>query len=310
MPTGPLVGETANVRPVSGDFAGLDDAKLSTMHDEDADIDGDPSGDIHSHAGHGHGNIKFDEIGEPEHRHETVDGFIIFEALNTDHAFIERKVRTDYRFTKGADDGTADENEFSVELFWALTDRCAVIVEGPFISRDQLDEPNTAGAGDLEAGLRFVAFNGKYSILSFGLNVEAPIGDEQRGLGEGHATLEPLALLWWDLGCGNTFQSDVRISSPLSVRDPQDELIYNFALLHTITESRCWPVFRSFTPLFEVNSHTAVNGPDYGNTVVNLTPGFRWAVTDENHAGFGVSFLITSDRDFDAQYIFSFVHHF
>jgi hypothetical protein len=85
---------------------------------------------------------------------------------------------------------------------------------------------------------------------------------------------------------------------------------YNFALAKTLLSTCDWPVFNYLTPLIEINEITSRNGDESGATVIDLTPGFRWAVTEEDHAGFGISFPITNEQNFSNRFVFSFIHHF
>ena len=109
---------------------------------------------------------------------------------------LSEKIRADFAHAANADDGEVHESEFEFELFWAMNNRIAWFVEFPVILLDPRSDPSTAGIGDLEAGFRFVAFDGEYDIVTFGLNVATPTGDADRHLGAGHTHLEP-AFLWW-----------------------------------------------------------------------------------------------------------------
>jgi hypothetical protein len=267
-------------------------------------------GDVHGPGSHGEEHAGVERAEPFQHRHETRDGYPILEVLKTDHAFLERKVRMDVTSTQGKDDGSVEETEFNGELFWALGNRLAVVVESPLIARNPADARSTTGVGDSEFGMRFVAFNGETSILTFGLNVLTPTGDSDRELGEGHTALEPVALLWHDLGGGNAFQGELAVESPMGVAESEAEFRYNFALSHTLrsTEHLCF--FHWLTPFVELNGQTMLNGDSSGRTVVNLTPGLRWAVNEENHAALGFSVPLSGVREYDSQLILSWCHHF
>lgn len=252
----------------------------------------------------------FDHFAPFHHRHETKDGYPILEVLKTDHAFLERKVRVDYVAAKGVDDGRTNESQFNGEFFWAINNRIAVVVESPLILRDPADASSTCGVGDTEFGFRFVAFDGETSILTFGLNIATPTGDDKRGLGEGHTSLEPVALLWHDLGCGNAFQGELALESPVGVPEAETVFRYNFALSHTLrsTEHLCF--FHWLTPFLELDSRTHLNGDSSGRTHVDITPGLRWAINEGCHAAVGFSVPITGAREYDNQFIASWCHHF
>jgi hypothetical protein len=178
-------------------------------HDEDhAGIEAHHCEHCNEHE-HGHDHHHFDYLRHFHHRHETAGRYPMFEMLRTDHAFIERKVRADFVHSANADGGEVNETEFEFEVFWAVNSRIAWFVEAPVILLDPVADPSTSGIGDLEAGFRFVAFDGEYDIVTFGLNVSTPTGDSDRNLGAGHTNLEPVFLWWHDIGCGWVLQSEV-----------------------------------------------------------------------------------------------------
>jgi hypothetical protein len=257
-----------------------------------------------------HEHYDFDYLQPLHHRHETLDGYPIFELLRTDHAFIERKVRVDFVDAAHVGPDNVHQSDFNFELFWAINNRMAFVVEAPLTLLDPQTGPFASGIGDLEAGVRLIAFDGRYDIVTCGLNVATPTGDPDRDLGEGRAGVEPVFLWWHDMGCGWVAQSEVAWEIPVDGDEPESEMRYNLGLSKTLSNAADWPVFNYLTPLIEVNGLTPLDGNRTGATVIDLTPGFRWAVTEEDHAGFGCSVPITGERHFSSQFIFSFIHHF
>jgi hypothetical protein len=169
---------------------------------------------------------------------------------------------------------------------------------------------NRNGFGDLSFGVQWLAFNGEYAQLSAGLSISTPTGDSEKGFGEGNASVEPILLWYYDLGEGNGLQTQFSIKSPLSVREPENEFSYNIGYSHTLASTKDCRYFRWLTPLIELNGSTLLNGPDYGRTVVDLTPGVRWFVGEENQMGVGMSFPITGDRNERYAVIVSYIAHF
>ncbi len=283
----------------------------AALGDDHVDFDG---GHCDYCNGHGHeddhDHYDFDYLQPPHHRHETLGGYPIFESLRTDHAFIERKIRVDFLDLSHVEPDNVHESDFNFELFWAINNRMAFVVEAPVTWLDPHTGSFTSGIGDLEAGFRLVAFDGEYDILTCGLNVGIPTGDPDRDLGEGHTSLEPVFLWWHDIGRGWVLQSEIAWEIPVDVDEPENEMHYNFALSRTLLGTCDWPVFHYLTPLVELNGITSLSGDESGATVIDLTPGFRCAVTEEDHAGFGFSFPISHERNFSSQFIFSFIHHF
>jgi hypothetical protein len=288
---------------------------LGQTSEVDSLLDSHEHADAESHHTHDDGDHAdehhdFDRFQRFEHRHETRDGYPVLEVLKTDHAFLERKIRVDYWTTRSADDGRADQTGFRGEFFWALNNRVAIVVQSPLIFNSATNGSNVAGIGDIEVGIRFVAFNGETTILTFGLNVCTPTGDAGHGLGEGATSLEPVALLWQDLGGGNVFQGELAFASPVGVPEGETVFRYNFAFTHTLRSTRDLIFFRWLTPLAELNGRTHLHGGVSGCTIVDITPGLRWEINAKSHAAVGFSFPVTRTREFDNQILATWCYHF
>lgn len=273
-------------------------------------------------------------------------------------AFPANSIGLSYARTRDVDRGEADESAFAIDLVWKLTDRAFFTFGAPLVIRDPVNDSNTAGIGDLEFGLRWVAYSftrqptlqareergagtpvpgtaggfrrasgstpsvGTYAspggygggiedfYLTVGLNVTVPTGDRDRGLGEGHTFLEPVVLTWYHLGGGTVFQSDIGLGVPVSGGQGNEVFRYNFALSQSLESTKDWQFFRWVTPLIELNGATSFGGRDSGGTVVNLTPGVRWEPIRNKYAGVAYSFPLTGSREFDGQFIFSFICDF
>ncbi len=259
----------------------------------------------HSHGG-GHGN----RHANGDARHESIEGYPFVHGIRTEIDFIERALELDLVRTRDANGVSLDAWQFEAELVWAINNRMAFIIGVPLIALDPEEERNTSGIGDLEIGFRFQAFNGERLLLFFGLDIEAPTGDEDRGVGEGNTFLTPLALALVDFGGGTYLQSVFGIEVPIDTDEVENVFRYDLGLYHTFVSTESWRFFRYFTPAFEVNGLTALNGPKSGLTVVDLTLGFRWVLREFDEAGFGWSFPVTGRENFDHQLIFSYRIHF
>ena len=284
-----------------------------------------PAPDGHSHAdgmalgenldGHSHGGElaechDHDWLEEYQHNHDTLDGFPRIHLLRIEHAWLDPHWQLKYTGASGRDLGTLDEHEFELEYFHVFNNRFAAVMSVPYSFLNPDVGHNRNGFGDLSFGVQWLAYNGDYAQMSAALTISTPTGDSENGFGEGFATLEPTLLGYFDLGCGNGIQTQFSIKSPLSVREPEDEFSYNLGYSHTFAGTKDCRYFRWFTPLIELNGSTLLNGAEYGRTVVNLTPGVRWFIGEENQFGVGMSFPITGDRDEQYQVIVSYIAHF
>ena len=235
--------------------------------------------DSHSHSGH-----------------TSLEGYPFLHGIRTHVDFIERALEFELGFAKGADDGEVDETEFEAELVWAINNRMVIIFGVPMAYIDPINEPNTSGVGDLEAGIQFLAFNGERDLLFFALFVGIPTGDADRDLGNGHTVLEPAVLYLHDFGGGNYFQGRFGWEIPVSTDDVGSEFRYDMGLYHTFLSTECNHHFRWLTAAIELNGVSAINGPDSGETIVDMTTGLRWVVREMDEVGFGWSFLFREHR--------------
>lgn len=315
---------------------------------EDGHEHGDADGHKHEHgAGHEHSNGHkdcFDDNHGNGHgnghdheghdRHESVAGYPFFHPLITDHAFIERKVEFQFFTTRNLDQGRFDETGFNAELFWALNNRIAFVAEVPLIYRNAkrssflesglLEEgtivegtgPETVsggdatGIGDLEVGLRFVAFNSRSSLFTVGLNVLTPTGNQKLGLGEGHTALEPVILNLFDFGQGTVIQTEFGIEVPVDKNDPGAQFIYNVAIGQTFLRTANARFFQYLTPFVEFNGVTFLNGDQLHQTNFAVTPGLHWEKSDKHHFAFGGSIPVVGPRPYDCQILAQYIRHF
>ncbi len=254
-------------------------------------------GNGHEH-GHAHG---------PAYHH-SIDGYPLLHAPRTEFFFVERHLHFVLADTRDADDGEVDELEFEAEITYALNDRFVLIGAVPVIYLNPDTAPSTTGVGDLEFGLRLMAFNGERDGLLFGLNVTAPTGDPDRDLG-GDTLLLPSANWVHDFGCGTYMFNVVTWETPVGVDQPEDLFLYDFVLLHTFLGTHDARLFRYLTPSLEINTAAVINGPASGRTVVDATVGLTFVVGDESEVSLGWGVPLSGSRNFDHQFLFNFIKH-
>jgi hypothetical protein len=242
---------------------------------------------------------------------KTSAGTPIIDPLLTEHAFLEREVSFLIFRTNGIDRGTADREEFVPELTWQINNRFEVIASSPFLFRHSNDAENAfVGLGDMSAGIRFLAFDGKNSILAFGANLDAPTGASDHHLGTGYTSIEPAMFWWQDLGNANVLQTELTIDFPVGTHDGASRFHYNFCLTHTFPGTGFWKYFQWLTPTIELNGQTDLDGASSDRTVLNLLPGLIWMSGEKDQVSVSVSFPITAARDFDSQFLISYIHSF
>jgi hypothetical protein len=256
------------------------------------------------------GDDKEKEI--PGHdRDESFYGYPFFHPVRTENAWLERELRIEFARIKGAGGRLPDSFNIDFELNYALNNRIGLVLSAPVIWLNPNGLPEAGGVGDLELGFRFVAFNAKHDLLTFGLNVITPTGDEKRLLGLGHTELEPELLNLTDFGHGWLLNTELALRTPVSTNDVPDRFVYNFALGKTILATEHGKHFQWFTPFVELNGTTFLNGPQAtGVTAIDVTPGFHVEMGKHLHYSVGYSIPVTGPRFSDYQVRFDFFYSF
>lgn len=166
---------------------------------------------------------------------------------------------------------------------------------------------NTAGLGDLRLGLKYAAIEGPDYLLTGQLRVEVPTADVDRGLGTGHASLEPGLLGLARLTCHWTATGEVRYWIPfgdelfagevirygLGLQYARDEgLLYD---VHPVVECVGWTVLDGAQG-FPVTPTSVVVEDAAGDTIVNLKLGTRTQLTPCADLYTGYGRCLTGDR--------------
>jgi hypothetical protein len=242
---------------------------------------------------------------------KTSAGTPLIDPLLTEHAFLERELSFLFFRTNGVDRRTADREELFAELTWQVNNRFEVIASSPFLFRHPNDgEKDFYGFGDMNAGFRFLAFDGRHSIITFGGNLHAPTGAPDHHLGTGFTSVEPAVFWWQDLGNANVLQTELTVNTPVGTSQGASEFRYNFSLTHTFPGTGSWTWFQWLTPTIELNGRTPLDGASSGRTVLNLMPGVIWMMGEKDQFGVGFGFPVTATRDFDSQILVSYIHSF
>ncbi|MCA9156962.1 MAG: hypothetical protein KDA72_01465, partial [Planctomycetales bacterium] len=209
---------------------------------------------------------------------------------------------------------SVDYQEFTPYLERAISPGLSLFAEAPvrFINPDIND--NTGGMGDLNFGFKGSLYHTDSQFLTAQLRVYAPTGDADRGLGTGHASLEPGVLYLGRVNDRLVTQGEFRVWIPLS--DSQVAGRGNFAgtilraglgggydLLNLDTHSQR----RRLTGTFETVAWYITDGLAFGgidnpvvldadnDTIVNLKTGLRYSAGRQSIAS-SYGFAVTGDR--------------
>ncbi len=158
---------------------------------------------------------------------------------------------------------------------------------------------NDFGIGDVELDLKY-AFHDDYknlNILSAGLELKLPTGDEVKGLGTGTFTLIPYLAGGLEIRDLIQFQTSLELETPFkrSKGDPQ----VNFAVSSTVltTQAR--------QGLFPGLEFVASKNLASSEQTLSVVPTLYWAVTKRGHVAlsFGAEVPLSGEKSFDTRWL-------
>lgn len=113
-------------------------------------------------------------------------------------------------------ESNVDYQDLTSYLEALITDDTSVYVEVPVRFLDPTLNPNTAGFGDMNFGFKHSFLVDEDSVTTFQFRTYIPSGDYERGLGNGHVSLEPAFLVYQQLGERWGFEGEVRDWIPIN----------------------------------------------------------------------------------------------
>ena len=166
--------------------------------------------------------------------------------------------------------------------------------------------PSTAGLGDIAVALQRVMFFSvqHLTIVSAGLELGLPTGRSSKGLGDGQLIWEPFlrgGWRWDDL----ILEGDMSLELPQQTANTSSSWLYNIAMAYEFEPDPRLEI----VPMVELNSETALNGPDGGRTMSAVLPELRlkWLTWS---AGAGVQVPFTHLKDFDLRAMFDLTYEY
>ena len=237
--------------------------------------------------------------GHPDepHSHRGLGPHFI-DAFFTENAYLERKIRPDFSFASGE---ALDRYTVQVEVEWALLRNVAAIVHAPVHRLVPAVGRSETGLGDVSIGLKVAPINDRRRfILALGSDLALPTGDEDRGLGEGHASAAPFALAWVPFGSERRWllQLGSHVELPLaSGHEKHAEL----------GAALSWTSSLGLTPIVEGLVTAPLEG---GRPSWAVAPEFRWEVAEGWELGAAVRVPVGGPREEDYRLAAGFIHHF
>jgi hypothetical protein len=244
---------------------------------------------------------------QAQHHHE--------EELHFSHPLIvespspDTKVRFDYFYRRFRSGQKATEHTARVEFEYAFRPSFSVEVNLPYTFRQVEGDPGINHADSMDVALKFASFALKehHILMVYGVEFGLPTGSDSRGIGSSHIIdVAP----YFGVGLKKEKVEVVAFSSvsvPTNKKASDEDattLGYQLSFLFKPTPS--------IQPVIELDGRTGLNGPERGNTVVNLSSGIKFRPLHSEHwqIGASVGFPVTSRKDFSARFIASAFYHF
>jgi hypothetical protein len=207
-----------------------------------------------------------------------------------------------------------DYQELTPYFEKALTRRFSLFLETPvrFINPELND--NATGFGDLQAGFKRAIYAQDNQYLTAQLRVFTPTGNPARGLGTGHASLEPALLYLGQRSDRLILQSEFRVWVPLSDSTQGNESFAGPVLRYGIgggydllnMDTRCkrrrlqgtleavgWTITNGFATDGSLANPAAIDVS--GDTIVNIKTGLRY-ISGRNSLAAAYGVPVTGDQ--------------
>ena len=189
-------------------------------------------------------------------------------------------------------------NEVAVGAFSASIDI-------PYLQMEDDTFGGASGFGDLTIGTKSLLLDCELMQFAIVFNVEVPTGNFLKGLGTGHVTLQPGALMALKLTSMTYLQSDLLYSIPIGGDDSYEGPVLQY---HLSLNQMLWNCGNGIKLIgvAELNGYEFLGGaataPDGTmlsakniGSIVSIGPGVRLVVCDKIDFGVGSAFNLTED---------------
>lgn len=180
---------------------------------------------------------------------------------------------------------------------------------------------NAAGFGDMNAGFKYVFWQGETGLATFQFRTYIPTGDAERGLGTHHVSLEPSLLFYRAVGDKAAIEGELRYWVPVGGTEFAGDIlrygigfryeVFNngYLRINPVTELVTWTVLSGQESFVFPSGLPAVQGAA-GDTIVNVKVGvrFAWENWADVYAGYGRP--LTGDRWYENIFRVEFRLHY
>jgi len=226
-------------------------------------------------------------------------------SLHFNHPIVTESPSPDTKlatYLRHADGDEGSESELEVEAEYAFSHVLSIAISAEWASIDPEEGSGASGLAALEIAVKLanVAFAKQGILVTSGLEVGLPVGDDDDGLGSDHlTTIAPFAAIGWKHGAAETvafFTLEAPINQDQGAgEEAETELEFDLSYLHHL-DSRC-------ALLLELNGSTVLSGDGDGTTEIDLSPGVKWKALPEHglDIAFALSFPLHDDPEHDWQ---------
>jgi hypothetical protein len=199
-----------------------------------------------------------------------------------------------------------DYQQFLFYTEYRTHDNLSLFVELGGLALNPILNETSAGLSDMNAGCKFRLLETPGSLATAQLRIYAPTGDVDRGLGNGHASIEPGILVLHRLHPRWTASGEFRYWTATDGSAFAGELLrYGFGLQYE-QSCDCW-----IEPVVELVGWTVLNGRQSvltaagatptvedasGDTIINAKLGARVSLTRDSDLYIGYGRALTSDH--------------
>jgi len=198
-------------------------------------------------------------------------------------------------------DTRVDYQDFLLYHERLVAPRWSLFGELPFRLLNGELQDNTAGLGDVNAGVKFALAESCTDVLTLQFRAYAPTGAGTRGLGTRHVSVEP-ALLWYHRHSDRVaIEAELREWSAIGGSEgfAGDVLRYGLGASYRLNDCACRPLSAvvEFVGWTVLNGGTAITTSPTstlftdatGDTIVNAKLGLRYQLncSDSIYAGYG-----------------------
>lgn len=222
----------------------------------------------------------------------------------------DRPNRAEYFYARGAPFGPGlpvvetrlDYQDYAIYLEKTIGDNFSLFVEMGAHALNPTVNDNTTGLGDMNAGFKRALVNEPDRVFTLQLKTFMATGDVDRGLGTGHASVEPGLLGFRRMSDRWSLASEVRYWVPIQGTPGFAGDIFRAGIGSSYV---LWSdnQGRHITPIVEVVSWTVLNGMETaatsptsfvnlsaaGDVIVNVKPGVRFGLSpvSDLYVGYG-----------------------